>query len=183
MVCMLSASGAMAQADENPDGLTMELNVLGVNSFGNIFAVVNTGAAAGASSVIAPSAAVGWVFGANALLLNFGMLGFGPGTNIALSVNPLFRHFFTNLQKGSVSPFVQGGLSFAFLSPAFGSSNWLVGLGAGGGAEWLFIQNLGLIVDVMLQYGHAKYSAGFGGGGTNIDVVGFAGNVGITVHW
>ena len=45
---------------------------------------------------------------------------FGPGTNISFSVNPLFRHYLDTPHQGAVSPFFEGGLSFGFLSPAFG---------------------------------------------------------------
>jgi hypothetical protein len=84
-----------------------------------------------------------------------------------------------------VSPFVQGGLVFGIISPAAGPQNWLLGLAAGAGAEWIFIQHLGLIVNAMVQYGHAHYafSGTFGGGDTNIDTIGFSGNVGVTVHF
>ncbi len=167
------------------DGLAMELNVFGANSFGNLFTVLSTSSATtSVTSVVSPSAAFGYLFGKNAVLVNVGLLGFGPGTNVAFSINPLFRHYFEPLTTGAVSPFIEGGVSMGILSPASGNANYLIGLFGGAGAEWLFVRNIGLIVDALIEYGHAHFSGGgFGGGDSNVDVLGFAGNVGVTVHW
>jgi len=172
-------------ASSSQNGLLLELDVLGVNSFGNILSLSTSSTATGGAAVVNPSAAVGFLFGKNAVMVNLGLLGYGPGTNVAFSINPLFRHYFASFQTGSVNLFVEGGLSFGFLSPASGNSNYLIGLFGGGGAEWLFVKNIGLIVDVLAEYGHAHFSGGgtFGGGDTNADVIGFAGNVGVTVHF
>lgn len=169
------------------NGVILELDVLGVNSFGNTFGVLSSGGSGTgtAAAVVSPSAAIGFGFGQNAVLVNIGLLGFGPGTNVAFSLSPLFRHYFSSFQKGEVNLFVEGGLTFGLLSPASGNANYLVGLFGGAGAEWLFVKNIGLIVDVLLEYGHAHFEGGggFGGGSTNADVIGLAGNVGLVVHW
>jgi hypothetical protein len=168
------------------DGLQMEVNVLGANSFGNVFTVLSGSTASvstSTTSVVSPSAAFGYLFGKNSVLLNVGLLGFGPGTNVAFSLNPLFRHYFLELRTGTVSPFVEGGLSFGILSPANGNASYLLGLFGGAGAEWLFVKNIGLIVDALVEYGHAHFPGGGFSGESNVDVIGFAGNVGVTVHW
>jgi len=169
-------------ASSGRDGLMLELNVLGVNSLGAILGLGTS--LSGAASVVNPSAAVGYVFGKNAVLVNVGLLGYGPGTNVGFSLSPIFRHYFNPLQTGSVSLFAEGGLTFGLLSPASGDADYVIGLFGGAGAEWLFVKNIGLIVDVLAEYGHAHTtSTGFNGGDSNVDAIGFAGNVGVTVHF
>jgi hypothetical protein len=168
------------------NGVVLELDVLGVNSFGSVFGVLSTGGSGtgAAAAVVSPSAAIGFGFGTNAILVNIALLGFGPGTNVSFSLSPLFRHYFSEFKPGAVNLFVEGGLTFGILSPASGNANYLIGLFGGLGAEWLFVKNIGLIVDVLLEYGHAHFEGGgFGSGSTNADVIGMAGNVGLIVHW
>ncbi len=166
------------------DGLLLELNIFGVNSYGNIFTVLSSSTVSTSpTTIVNPSAALGYLFGKNAVLVNVGLLGFGPGTNVAFTVNPLFRHYFSPLQAGAVSLFLQGGLSLGLLSPASGNASYLLGLQGGAGAEWLFVKNIGLIVDALLEYAHAHFAGGGFSGDRNVDVLGIAGNVGVVVHW
>jgi hypothetical protein len=170
---------ATARADDS-GGLVMEINVLGVNTLGTSLPT-----AVATAPSIAPSVAFGFGFGGtNAILANIGLLAYGPGTNVGFSVNPLFRHYWAAPHVGGVSPFFEAGVLFGLLSPAGGNVNWLVGATAGAGAEWMFVEHLSLIADALVEYGHTHNTyATTLGAETNVDQIGFAGNIGIVIHW
>jgi hypothetical protein len=177
------AEDAPASVAEGPgSGAYFEVDVLGANSLGNVNAL-STGLG-NSTIVISPSAGAGFQFGENVIFADITLLGFGPGTNVGFSIDPTYRRYLRPLQTGQVSPLAQVGLSFGMISPASGQVNILFGITGGAGAEWLFVKNVGLVVDALLEYVHTGvHVAGGFGGTTNADVVGIAGNVGLTVHW
>jgi hypothetical protein len=183
------ASAAFAQdadsgheSSERPgSGLLIEVNAFGVSSLVG----VNALAAAGGTTpfTFSPSVAAGFTFGDNAILADIGLLAYGPGTNVGVALDPTFRHYMKPLHANHLSPFVEGGLMFGIVSPANGDANLTLGLQVGAGAEYLFAKNIALVVDVLAQYEHTTLHNGGGGLSQNIDSIGLAGNVGVTVHF
>lgn len=163
------------------NGLQLELNVFGGNSFTGLSTLV--GVATGGTLVnlggvlaVSPTALVGYQFDQNDILvgLAFAANG-GAGTTIGFSIDPTYRRYFTPLRTGAVSPFAQGSLAFGIIAPNAGPSNIEFGIGGGAGAEWLFVKNLGLVADLEMAYVHIN-------AGANTDSIGFSGNVGLAVH-
>jgi hypothetical protein len=166
-----------ASSDGPGSGLMLELNVLGANSFTQIDSVTGGAAANLIGLSVSPTAAVGYQVNQNAFLLGIGFAAAGTGgTTIGFGISPTYRRYLQPLQTMHVIPFAQGTIGFGIVAPSSGSSDYIIGLGGGGGAEWLFTTNIGLIADAEFVYAHLN-------NGSNFDSFGFQGLIGLTIHF
>jgi hypothetical protein len=167
-----------AMAEGGPgSGLQLELNVLGANSFTQIDEFAGAGPAAGLIALtVTPTASVGYQVNQNAFLLGIGLAAVS-GPTIGFGFSPTYRRYLQPLNTMTVIPFAQGTIGFALVAPNGGPSDFTIGIGGGGGAEWLFTDHIGLVADAELVYAHLNAN------NTNIDSIGIEGQIGLTIHF
>lgn len=134
-----------------------------------------------------PLVSVGYQWDQNALLLGIGFnasslssftgLGGGNNTTLVFGISPTYRRYFSPLRTGQFSAFAEGSVAFLIEAPNGASSIFGLGFDGGAGGEWLFVKNFALFAKATLGYSHVGL-----GGGENVDGVGLAGDIGLTVH-
>jgi hypothetical protein len=169
-------TGSGPSGDGPGSGLQLELNVLGANSFTQIGEFAGGAAGALLGLTVSPTASVGYQVNQNAFLLGIGLAAVS-GPTIGFGFSPTYRRYLQPLTTMSVIPFAEGTLGFAIVAPNAGSSQFTIGIGGGGGAEWLFTRNIGLIAQAELVYAHLNAN------NVNIDSIGVEGLIGLTIHF
>lgn len=158
------------------NGLQLNLDILGA---GGVISVASAASGTATAPVAAGSTSdlgIGYYFDQNSLLLDIGFEA-TSGTNIFFGVSPAYRRYFAPLKVSAVSPFAEASILFGIAAPSGAPAAFAFGLGGGAGAEWMFTKSMGLEGLISLSYTHENNGANF-----NVDAIGFAGRVGLTIH-